>query len=179
MKNEIVIHHSLTPRDLDGQKSINSFNNSHHNRLHKIKNSLGYYIAYHYVIDGSGSIWNTREEQSTGYHCGDLSRNKKSIGICLTGNFDEEQPLNEQLEALKKIVNSIKKRHNITSIVGHRDIVSTKSCPGANLTDYMIENLLMDKYIIWAAKVGIPKNTPLETIKCVHNIFKFLEKTYG
>ena len=38
--NKVVVHHSVTPRDLDLEKSIASFDNNHSQRLHPEKNSL-------------------------------------------------------------------------------------------------------------------------------------------
>ena len=37
--DKIVIHHSVTPRDLSLDKSISSFDRTHKARLHKEKNS--------------------------------------------------------------------------------------------------------------------------------------------
>lgn len=180
--NKIVIHHSVTPRDLDGQKSIDSFNRTHKERLHKQANSLGYHIAYHYVIDGTGKVWKTRGEQEVGYHASDAIINANSIGICLTGNFDAETPSKSQLDSLEKLVQEISSRHTILNIIGHRHVQGvTKSCPGKNFTDEMILKLQnnSNKINVWSDKVGIPRKTPYEIKEALNHLFKALEKNYN
>lgn len=186
--NTIVIHHSVTPRDLEGQKSIDSFNRTHRKPevnskkgLHYTKNGYGYYIAYHYVIDGSGKVWNTRPEREVGYHASDQIVNANSIGICLTGDFDKETPSKAQLNSLEQLVQEITSRHVILKIIGHRHVEGvTKSCPGRNFTDEMILRLQnnSNKINVWADKIGMPKTTPYEIKEGLNQLFKALEKVY-
>lgn len=139
--NYLVIHHSITPRDLDLEKSISSFNRSHTERFPDMSVSLGMKVAYHYVISGDGKYRQTRHENAIGYHASNWNINKHSIGICLTGDFDNEKPSEAQLNTLDMLIKEVKKNHEI-SIIGHRDIQGVgKSCPGKNFTDEMIDNL--------------------------------------
>lgn len=145
--SEIVVHHSYTTRDQDLDKSIKSFNDTHYKRLHLpynqplsgIEGSL--HVAYHYVIAGNGDYQKTRNHEVMGYHASNIEVNKRSIGICLTGNFDNENPTPAQLNSLKEIVNELKRTYTISKISGHRSYAS-KSCPGKNFTNQMIQSLL-------------------------------------
>jgi len=156
----IVVHHSVTPRDLDINKSISSFNNNHSTRFPDMSESLGYKIAYHYIISGSGEVRQTRHENAIGYHASDWGVNESSIGICLTGNFDNETPSEKQMESLKKLIVEIKRNHDAV-VIGHRDVKGvTKSCPGKNFTDKMIDDLdkINDVFVQakeWAVKLGL------------------------
>ena len=47
-------------------------------------------LGYQYVIHKDGEIWAGRPEQYHGAHT--TGYNKKSIGICLAGNFDATLP---------------------------------------------------------------------------------------
>lgn len=142
--DSIVVHHSVTPRDLPLEKSIQSFDRSHKQRLHPAKNKLGYHIAYHYIIAGNGAVKQTRADDEIGYHASNLTINKKSIGICLTGNFDIEKPNPVQLWALRDVIKAVKARFYIKEVVGHRKH-ARKSCPGGNMTDKMIQEAFKPK----------------------------------
>lgn len=134
---KIVIHHSVSPRDQTLEKSIQSFDRNHAQRLHTTKNSLGYHIAYHWVVAWDWSYRQTRGDHEIGYHASNYDVNKDSIGICLTGNFDVEQPAKAQYESVKKII----KKYPDTTVHGHNQFAS-KSCPGKNL-DF---NKLLDMF---------------------------------
>lgn len=140
----IIVHHSVSPRSQTLEKSIKSFDANHKARLHDKKNKLGYYIAYHYIIAENGAVKQTRGEDEIGYHASNLTVNKKSIGICLIGNFDVEKPAPHQLYALRDLIKSIKARFYIKEVVGHRKY-SKKSCPGKFLTDKMIQEAFKPK----------------------------------
>ena len=130
--DKVVIHHSVTPRDLDFEKSIQSFNNNHKQRLHKTPGSLGYHISYHTVIGGSWEIKETRAIDEIGYHASNWSVNKTSIGICLTWSFDSEAPSDEQYNKLAEVIKDYEKRiWRKLSLHLHNEFAS-KTCPGRN-----------------------------------------------
>ena len=134
--NYIVIHHSVTPRDLPLQQSVSSFSNSHKARLHPEPNSKGLHVAYHWVVAGDGSKMETRGLDEVGYHASSLSMNKESLGICLTGHFDNEKPSNAQMATLKKLVCWACEEFDVSpeNVIGHKDVKGVKkTCPGANL----------------------------------------------
>jgi N-acetyl-anhydromuramyl-L-alanine amidase AmpD len=136
--DKIIIHHSFTPKDLDLNKSIQSFSKNHKERLHQPQSKTGLFVAYHYVIGANGKAVQTRLDDEIGYHASNWPVNKTSIGICLLGNFEKEKPNPIQLWSLRDTIKDIKARHYIKEVSGHRKY-SSKSCPGKNLTDKMID----------------------------------------
>jgi len=146
-----VVHHSVTPRDQTLQKSLSSFSNSHKARLHPTVNSLGYHIAYHYVIWGDGTIAHTRADGDIWFHAGTLvgngkTMNARSIGICLVGNFDKEVPSPEQYTSLYALIEELKKKYKITKVIWHNEVDGvSKSCPWKNFDFSHINNSTMPK----------------------------------
>lgn len=139
----IVIHHSATPRDLALDKSIKSFDSNHKIRLHSESNSLWYHIAYHYVIDNKWTIKQTRSLNEVGYHAWNLAVNNKSIWICLIWNFDIEIPTEMQYRSLTNLILHLQSDiPSIYRILGHKDIVNYKTCPGKNFDfNYLYKKL--------------------------------------
>ncbi|MFH1232998.1 MAG: peptidoglycan recognition family protein [Patescibacteria group bacterium] len=137
----IIIHHSATARD---STTLNAVNKAHQKSFN-YKSSLGWYVGYHYVIIGDGTVYQTRNDTDYGAHCRADNMNSKSIGICLFGNFEIEQPSEKQLESLKKIVEKLRKKYNIknSNILGHCQINGSKTvCPGKNLLSWIKYKLL-------------------------------------
>src|SRR5205085_874472 len=86
-------------------------------------------IGYHFVIDPYGRVLEGRELVWQGAHAkGD--NNVRNIGICLIGNFDEEQPSEAALTALRRLVDDLRGRYSIARdmVYGHRDLRKTR-CP--------------------------------------------------
>jgi len=134
----IVIHHSFTPKNQDLKKTVASISRNHQARLKQPKSRRGYHTAYHWIIGGKGDAIQTRDYDEVGYHASNWQVNKSSVGICLVGNFDAEEPNKEQLFKLRDIIKDIKSKLYIKEVNGHRKY-SNKTCPGKHLTDSMIE----------------------------------------
>jgi len=142
----IVIHHSASLR------SGNSHQLEAINRYHRDKDwgngakckisKLQYYVQYHYLIEPSGEVIKTAEENELRWHAGDY--NGISLGICLTGNFDTEKPTQGQTDSLKRILIELEGRYPDAKIIYHRDIAN-KTCPGLLITDDWAVNLLKNK----------------------------------
>lgn len=127
----IIIHHSLTE---DSQTVSWSAIRDYHMLI------CGWHdIGYHYGIEKIGTRYEVlkgRMDTESGAHC--LGFNKKSIGICLIGNFDTTPPNEAQLKLLKKLVNSLQEIYGIPTlnVIGHwesyelRKVPVEKSCPG-------------------------------------------------
>lgn len=98
-------------------------------------------LGYQYVIHKNGDVWAGRPETYHGAHTVDY--NKKSIGICLAGNFDATLPTLEQIKSLTNLMNTIKVKYNIPleKIVPHRTF-ATKTCYGNKLKDDWARSLL-------------------------------------
>lgn len=121
----LVYHHTaiknISPEDID--------------KLHKNKGWKG--IGYHYYIRKYGTIYKGREDEAEGSHV--KGYNKKSIGVCLEGNFEEEYLTDEQIEALKKLSIYICLKYNIKDILPHKELGNTL-CPGKNFPLEEIKN---------------------------------------
>ena len=131
----IIVHHTASSRDNTTVKDVNAW--------HKVRNftlsNLGYYVGYHYLILGNGDIVQTRQDYEVGCHCVAQNMNFQSIGICLTGNFNAEEPSKEQLDSLTDLLERKLKDFNISKekVLGHREVSSTE-CPGENLFKWLL-----------------------------------------
>ena len=139
--DKIVIHHSVTPRDLSLNKSISSFDRTHKARLHKEKNSKWYHIAYHFVIWWDGKYIATRGLGEIWYHASNLAINQTSVWICLTWNFDSDEPTSAQYNSLKKLINLLQSELGKLTIHGHNEF-SSKSCPWKNFNFAKLNEML-------------------------------------
>lgn len=118
--NKIVVHHSATTSG-----TAESYARYH-------VDTRGWPgIGYHFVIDQDGTINQTNWLETVSYHTG--NNNTSSIGICLTGNFDIQQPFPAQMASLNALISHLKNQlgQNL-QVYGHRDY-STKTCPGNNI----------------------------------------------
>jgi len=120
--NTIIIHHSALPLS-DGPREIQK----------KHTTTKGYAdIAYHFVIDAAGNIYEGRDIYARGAHTG--GHNTGTIGIVLLGNFEETTPLEIQMTQLETLSRCLKDTYAITHIAGHRDFQpGVTVCPGDNL----------------------------------------------
>lgn len=139
MKQEfLVIHHTAVSRE----KNMLQYNatNDYHKSKGFPKSETGLYIGYHYFIEPSGKLYQTKLDHEFGAHCKEDEMNYKSLGICLTGNFDVEMPTEKQLATLATLITSLRIKYNISrqNVKFHRDY-APKTCPGNNFTRELLE----------------------------------------
>ncbi len=129
----IVIHHT-------GGNDIDASAEQIHG-WHKNQGWAG--IGYHYVIRKNGTIERGRPEWAIGSHA--YGENSHTIGIHISGDFEQAEPTVEQVENCAELIADICTRYGIpidrAHIVGHGELMST-SCPGKNL------QMLLDNGII-------------------------------
>ena len=124
----IIIHHSATQ-----QGNAETFR-----KAHKAKGWRD--IGYHYVVgngtySGDGEVETGRTEAEDGAHCSADGMNRKSIGICLVGDFDKQKPTPAQIEALERLCRDIMSRYKIpvSKVLGHGEVKgAATNCPGKN-----------------------------------------------
>jgi LysM repeat protein len=127
----IVVHHSGVDRgDL---KSID--------RYHRQERHMENGLAYHFLIgngngmkDGEIAVGERWREQLDGGHLHSEAQNKIAIGICLIGNFDEHNPSDRQMQALKALTEALLKRCKLSTraVKTHQQINVVKTrCPGS------------------------------------------------
>lgn len=133
----IIVHHSASSRDHTNIDQINAW----HKQRGFPQSSLGYYVGYHYVIFPDGKVFQARNDLDIGAHAKTADgMNFKSIGICLTGNFETEQLTIGSLDALKNLIDQLCMKYAIpkSNIRGHRDVAKT-ACPGNTLYGFVKE----------------------------------------
>ncbi len=127
----IVIHHSASPSATWQGTFFNKINADNIRQWH-IEKGYGD-IGYHFVIDRDGLVQAGRNLELTGAHCRAGQRNHKSIGICLSGNFQHESPTPYQMQALLILVKQLQQKYAITKnmVELHGNVVGASTlCPG-------------------------------------------------
>lgn len=134
MKPEfIIIHHSLTD---DGKQVDTKAIRDYHMKVKGWDD-----IGYHYLIEGVDGVYQVmkgRGEDVVGAHCLEGGMNRKSLGICLVGNFDKYNVPIKQWELAIKTVKGllIKYKIPVINVRGHGEVMRefktsyVKSCPG-------------------------------------------------
>lgn len=120
----IIIHHSASPAETTTTELILEW--------HLARKFHTY--GYHWMIDQKGTLFEGRSEDERGAHCD--GHNTGSIGICLFGNFENEEPTHEALCTLEDLIGRLQRNYNIVYIKGHKDFEAT-FCPGKNLYSWM------------------------------------------
>ena len=99
-------------------------------------------VGYHYIIDEAGEIYEGRQggDYVVGGHA--YCANVGTVGVALLGNFELEQPTQDQMHALQWLLSELADQYGIPldrkvrfhgkimpTIARHQDVVSTE-CPG-------------------------------------------------
>jgi len=128
----IVIHHSASPNA--SVKGMDYY--------HRVERHMENGLAYHFVIgnghslrDGEIAIGHRWTAQLDGGHLASEALNKKAIGICMVGNYDEDRPTRKQMESLRALVEYLLARCHLgpDAVKTHQQInpIYTR-CPGRN-----------------------------------------------
>lgn len=100
-------------------------------------NDIGYAdVAYHYMINKDGLIFEGRSMGVRGAHTG--GHNTGTIGVVLFGNFEVEEPTTAQICSLKRLGRWLKASYDLTHLAGHSDFQPLDTvCPGEHLEDML------------------------------------------
>lgn len=139
---KIIVHHSASPRDTTTFAMIDEW----HKQREFLMSSERMWIGYHFVINGKGELCRAKRIEEEGCHT--LGQNLSSIGICLTGNFDDEKPNSAQEKTLAELLQSLCAENKISymDIFPHRKYSNTH-CYGTGLSDTWARDLLIRKMI--------------------------------
>jgi N-acetyl-anhydromuramyl-L-alanine amidase AmpD len=112
----IVVHHSASPanwtvEDID--------------REHKARGWGG--IGYHFVVTADGVPRRARPKELQGAHC--AGYNHLALGVCLVGNFMQQEPLEKQLKTAADLCRWLRHCYPNARVVRHRELSAT-DCPG-------------------------------------------------
>ena len=112
---QIVLHHTAT----------STANPQLVNAAHLANGWSG--IGYHFLIRKDGTIYRGRPENAIGAHV--LNYNAQSLGICLEGNFENENITAAQEKAVTSLCGMLMDKYSINKICKHSDLYNT-ACPG-------------------------------------------------
>ena len=134
----IIIHHSRTA---DSKTLSWGAIRRHHIDNNKWSN-IGYHYGIELVRDGHEVLVGIMPD-AEGAHCSPSGTNRKSIGVCLVGNFDRYEPSPEQLEKCIELVLFLMRQYSIEAdkVLGHREVDQRRTCPGRffNMADFRDE----------------------------------------
>ncbi|MCA9914400.1 MAG: N-acetylmuramoyl-L-alanine amidase [Anaerolineae bacterium] len=94
-------------------------------------------VAYHYFVGRSGLLYEGRALNVRGSHVGGY--NTGSLGVCLLGNFMEQEPTDAQILSAQRLLVWAAKALALTHIAGHQDFNPETECPGTNLIPYITQ----------------------------------------
>ena len=118
----IIVHHSASDRDSTTPQIIY--------RWHRERGWRD--IGYQFIITGDGALHCGRPENQSGAHT--KGHNRSSIGVCVTGNFQHEQPTAKQWNMLQLFLERCLLKYNLErSAVGYHKEFSATLCCGKNL----------------------------------------------
>lgn len=124
--NTVVLHHSAGSF-VDGAREIQ--------RFHRVRRGYAD-IAYHYVIDGFGDLFEGRKLTERGAHTG--GANTGTIGVVLLGDFSRITVLRSQLQTATTLIAWLASEYGITHVAGHRDFQpGITECPGNHLEEWL------------------------------------------
>jgi hypothetical protein len=91
-------------------------------------------IGYHFVVDRGGRVWEGRDLKWQGAHV--KNHNEGNIGVCCLGNFDEQSPSDQQLEAAERIISCLMQKYDVPvrRVLSHQEWQGARTaCPGRSL----------------------------------------------
>lgn len=183
----LIVHHSASHNGHTGSEApaiLRSFYDFH-------TSERGWDdIAYNFLIDSDGGIWEGRKGSLEGPVAGDATGGNQGFSqlVCIIGNYDSTQPSPASLKALVALLAWLAERYDIPTaagsevsfesrgsnrhppgsevvtptITGHRTMSRT-SCPGDNLNAYVVDGLMSDVHTIRVQATASTTTTPPTT----------------
>ena len=144
----LVIHHTAVSRE----KNSKQFDAVRRYHINKGWGDIG----YAYFIEPDGSLMKGRPDDVSQAHVKEDKMNYKSLGVCLTGNFDIELPTEKQLKTLNILLANLRNKYNLTrdKVKFHRDYATYKSCPGLFFTSSLLQKNMSMKELIRDKNTG-------------------------
>ena len=105
------------------------------------------FVSYHWLIFPDGKCINTLDHNSVGWHSyGGNGINRRSIGICILGDFTNPQtrrPNHKQILACRELIKGYQGLYPGIKTIGHKEVPGTTHgtiCPGSWFLDSSQEN---------------------------------------
>lgn len=145
----IILHHSAVSYDQNPDQWEAT------DRYHRNKGWGG--GGYNVEVSKNGSVHVFREDgEPTAAQYQNNMNDGRALSLCLDGNFDIEEPTDEQCEAVWEWMMSRMALYGIPeeNVLKHRDLAKYKSCPGNLIPDdvygYFKKRVLGDTASTWA-----------------------------
>ena len=89
-------------------------------------------IGYHFILDGSGQVWEGRPLAWQGAHAHGDENNRGNIGVCVLGDYEISRVPPALSAALHELLDRLCATYTIdkSQVHGHRDLWSSTDCPG-------------------------------------------------
>lgn len=130
----ITLHHSGTDRYKCYAEDVRGFQR-YHMKTRKMPN-----IAYHFIINYKGTVYEGRKVTHKGDHC---YPNTGRVGVCVIGDYTNPKPLSDKAyKSIIQVCDYICSTYVINNIEGHRDKMDTL-CPGDGIYK-LIPNIIYD-----------------------------------
>jgi hypothetical protein len=100
------------------------------------------FFAYHWLVRSDGTVERLLQDEYIGWHSGNWQTNTRSVGIALSGNYEQSIPPVIQLQAVKKLIRNYYPQVEREKIVGHREVREGTICPGAKFLTHWKKQLI-------------------------------------
>ena len=146
---KITVHHTaLKFGDTDVDAVKRELNHVRFGEMHPKQGTPHEDIAYHFIIDRAGRVWEGRDLIWQGSHvrnCKGVNNRTGNVGVVLLGNFMMQQPSAAQLATTKRFVMELQKTYRVPKqvmkggmrskdkgVFTHQELSPTE-CPGDNM----------------------------------------------
>ena len=102
------------------------------------------FFAYHWLIRPDGVAERLLEDRYIGWHAGNWDVNTRSVGIALSGNYENGTPPIAQIEAAAKVIREHYAHVAASDLVGHREVTGGITCPGADFLEGWKKRLISE-----------------------------------
>lgn len=136
-KGRPIMVHTSAVKAHDRKHQAQAIENYH-------RTSLGWKnCGYSYVIERDGTVYESAALHTAQCHCRHGGQNRLSLGVCLAGDGDNQEPTTAQIEALHEIFII----YDAPAMLYHCDFNPGKTCPGAAVKAALNKNnSLIAKY---------------------------------
>ena len=124
----VVVHHSALYQD-DDPTTMRTIQDKHMDERKWAD------IGYHFGVGRTGVVFEGRALEARGTHVEHY--NTGSVGVVFFGNFEEELPTSEQIEAGRQLIDWLVLRLELTHLAGHHDFNDFTECPGKYMVTYL------------------------------------------
>jgi len=98
------------------------------------------FFAYHWLIRPDGKTERLLEDKYIARHA--VEMNAKTVGIALSGNYEHATPPIKQIKAAAQIIRNNYSFVEVDRILGHREVMKGRTCPGDKFLDGWKNTLL-------------------------------------